>query len=249
MGINVEHWEAQHDREVTGARRQWSGDERVWGIFGVPESRLGLLPTRLDGLDVVELGCGTGFVSAWLARAGARPVGIDPTPGQLALARQCQVEFDLSFPLVRAAGEQVPFRDASFDLAISDGAAIWADPYRGIPEAARLLRPGGQLVFLVNSTLLMLCAPEADDEAADARLLRPLFGMHRFDWPAGVDPACVDFHLSPGDTIRLLRANGFEIEDLIEVRSPEGATTTYPFVTAEWAQQWPCEEVWKARKR
>ncbi|MGH9185642.1 MAG: SAM-dependent methyltransferase, partial [Acidimicrobiales bacterium] len=118
-----------------------------------------------------------------------------------------------------------------------------------IPEAGRLLRPGGQLVFLANSSLLMLCAPEADDEAADARLLRPLFGMHRFDWPAGVDPACVELHLSTGDTIRLLRANGFEIEDLIEVRPPEGARTTYPFVTAEWAQQWPCEEVWKGRKR
>ncbi len=70
--------------------------------------------------------------------------------------------------------------------------------------------------------------------------------MHRFEWP---DDESVEFHLGYGDWIRLLRANGFEVEDLIEVRPGEGATTSYPYVTAEWARRWPCEEVWKARKR
>jgi SAM-dependent methyltransferase len=62
-------------------------------------------------------------------------------------------------------------------------AAIWADPYRWIPEAARILRPDGELVFLDNGTFWVLTVPETDDEgpAAD-RLLRPYFGMHRFDW-------------------------------------------------------------------
>ncbi len=56
----------------------------------------------------------------------------------------------------------VPLPDASFDLAISEyGAAIWADPYRWIPEAARLLRPGGDLIFLGNSVLVMLAVPDA----------------------------------------------------------------------------------------
>jgi ubiquinone/menaquinone biosynthesis C-methylase UbiE len=88
-------------------------------------------------------------VSAWLARRGARPVGIDPTAGQLSIAREEQRRHDLAFPLVLAAAEQTPFRDRSFDLAIRKyGAAIWADPYQWIPEAARLLRPGGELVFL-----------------------------------------------------------------------------------------------------
>ena len=86
---------------------------------------------------VVELGCGTGYVSVGLACRGALAAGVDPTPGQLRIARQCQDEFGLWFPLVRAAGEQVPLRDASFDLVISEyGAAVWADPYRWIPEAA-----------------------------------------------------------------------------------------------------------------
>ncbi|MDQ1395730.1 MAG: hypothetical protein QOG64_989, partial [Acidimicrobiaceae bacterium] len=195
----------------------------------------------------VELGCGTAYVSAWLARRGARPVGVDPTPGQLRIARSMQDEFGLSFPLVRAAGEEVPLRDGSFDLVISEyGAAIWADPYRWIPEAARLLRPGGELIFLGNSSLLMLCVPDEDDVAATDRLLRPQFGMYRFEWP---DDPGVEFHLGHGDRIRLLRANGFVIDDLIELRpSADASNDFYGFVTTEWARQWPCEEVWRARR-
>jgi SAM-dependent methyltransferase len=138
-------------------------------------------------------------------------------------------------------------RDGSFDLIISEyGAAIWSDPYRWIPEATRLLRPGGQLVFLGNSTLLMLCVPDVDGLAAGRELVRPQLGMHRFEWP---DDPTVEFHLSHGDWIRLLRAHDFDVEDLIELHASAGATTTYDFVTAEWAQRWPHEEVWRARKR
>ena len=110
-----------------------------------------------------------------------------------------------------------------------------------------MLRPGAQLVFLVNGALLLLCTPDDADEETPAgeRLARPYFGVHRIDWPDG----SVEFHLGYGDWIRLLQANGFEVEDLIEVRPPAGATTSYTFVTPEWAQRWPCEEIWKARKR
>jgi SAM-dependent methyltransferase len=174
-------------------------------------------------------------------------VGVDPTPGQLRIAGQFQDEFELWFPLVRAAAEQVPLRDGGFDLVISEyGAAIWADPHRWIPEAARLLRAGGELVFLANSTLLMLCVPDEDGLPATDRLLRSQFGMHRFEWP---DDPTVEFHLGHGDWIRLLRANDFEIEDLVELRPPANAESDYPFVTGEWASRWPCEEVWRARRR
>jgi len=49
--------------------------------------------------------------------------------------------------------------------------------------------------------------------------------------------------------IRLLRDCGLEVEDLLEPRPGPDATTRYPFVTLDWARRWPCEEVWKARKR
>ena len=126
-------------------------------------------------LDVVELGCGTGYVSAWLARRGGRCIGLDNSAKQLETARMLQREFDLSFPLVHADAERAPFADGSFDFAISEyGAAIWCDPYRWIPEAARLLRPGGRLVFLCYSNLIMLCMRESESEAATAELLRDL---------------------------------------------------------------------------
>jgi hypothetical protein len=51
-----------------------------------------------------------------------------------------------------------------------------------------------------------------------------------------------------GDMIRLLRGCGFEVEDLIEIQPPPDATTRHPLASLEWARQWPCEEVWKARK-
>jgi SAM-dependent methyltransferase len=245
LRTNTDAWQARHDDQVELATRAW-GAEVTWGIFHVPEADAGLLPDRLDGIDAVELGCGTGYVSAWLARRGARPVAIDPTEGQLAIARRFQREHDLAFPLVLAAGEQVPLRSGSFDLAISEyGAAIWADPHRWIPEAARLLRPGGQLVFLGNSTLLMLCAPDEEDVPAEPALLRDQFGMYRFEWP---DEPGVEFHLSHGDWIRLFRANGFEVDALIELRPPPGASTDYGFVNLEWARRWPCEEVWKVTR-
>src|SRR6202030_284018 len=176
--------------------------EPRWGIWDIPESEVHLLPD-VDGLDVIELGCGTAYVSAWLARRGASPIGIDPAAGQLSIAGKCQEEFGLSFPLVRATGEEVPLATSAFDIVISEyGASIWADPFRWIPEASRLLRPGGELVFLRNSTLVILCSPD-DDLPAEETLQRPQFGMYRFQWP----DSGVEYHLAHGDWIRLLRAN------------------------------------------
>jgi SAM-dependent methyltransferase len=243
---NREAWQRFAADYVESGRRNWASDEITWGIFDVPEAQIGMLPPDLAGLDVVELGCGTAYVSAWLARRGARPVGIDNSPAQLETARRFQEEFGLHFPLHLGDAERTPFADESFDFAISEyGAAIWCDPSRWIPEAARILRPSGRLAFLGNSVLLMLATATDDEDAPVTECLeRPLFGMHRFDWSDG----SVEFHLPHGELLRLVRDSGFVVEDLIEVQIPEGATTRYPFVTPEWARRWPCEEVWKARK-
>lgn len=243
---NQAYWTSVAPRYATAAARLWAS-EPTWGLFGIPEHEAHLLPDDVAGLDVVELGCGTAYVSAWLVRQGARPVGVDPTAAQLATARAMQADHDLAFPLVQAAGEHVPLRDGCADLVVSEyGAAIWADPYRWIPEAARLLRPGGELIFLANSTLLILCAPDDDGVAATAELLRPQFGLLRVEWPGEIG---VEFHQSHGDRIRLLRDAGFEILDLLELRPPASASTAYDVVTVEWARDWPAEEVWRARKR
>jgi SAM-dependent methyltransferase len=243
---NRDFWDARAPEYVSPGEAHWLQVDPSWGIWGVPEVEVGMFPDRVDGLDAIELGCGTAYVAAWLTRRGARVVGIDNSQTQLETARRLQHEHDVHFPLLHGNAESVPYPNASFDFAISEyGACLWADPFRFIPEAARLLRPGGQLSFLTNSWLMMLCVPDRVDEAATDRLVRTGFGMHRMQWP---DSPEVEFHLAHGDWIRLLRRSGFEIIDLVEIRPPAHATTRYPFVTLPWARQWPCEEVWKARR-
>lgn len=245
---NRAYWDEQAADYVAGGERNWAADEPSWGIWGIPESQAPLIPSSLLDRDAIELGCGTAYVSAWLARRGARVVGIDNSPKQLDTARRLQDEHDLHFPLLLGNAEEVPYPDGSFDFAISEyGAALWADPRRWIPEAARLLRPGGELVFLTNGFISILCMPDYESEGpATDRLRRPYFERHRTEWP---DSDGVEFHLGYGDWIRLLRASGFDVTDLIELRPAEGSTTRYPWISLEWARQWPSEEVWKARRR
>ncbi|MFN2470905.1 MAG: class I SAM-dependent methyltransferase [Gaiellaceae bacterium] len=244
---NRAEWNVWAAEFVEPGRRNWAAQEITWGIVDTPESEIRVLP-ELAGADVLEAGCGTAYVSAWLAHRGARVTGIDVSDEQLATARLFQQEFGLEFPLVHGSAEAMPFADESFDLVVSEyGASIWTDPYVWIPEAARVLRPGGHIVFLVNGTLLVLCMPELEaDFPAGTRFQRPYFGMRRFEWP---DDDSVDFHLGYGDWIRLLTGTGFEIEDFVELRGkPDAEPSRFNLFTPEWATKWPAEEMWRARK-
>jgi SAM-dependent methyltransferase len=245
---NVAYWTRQNaDYTDPSAERAWRGETVRWGMFGVEEAALGSPLGDVRGLDVVELGCGTAYFSARLARMGARAVGVDPTPAQLATARRMQDVTGVRFALIEAAAERLPLADGSFDLAISEyGASLWADPGLWVPEAARVLRPGGRLVFLTNSTLAYLCFPDVG--AALETLQRPQFGMRRIRWPGEQG---IEYHLPHGEWISLLRATGFEVEALIEVQAPPDAETHafYDSVTADWARRWPAEDLWVARKR
>jgi ubiquinone/menaquinone biosynthesis C-methylase UbiE len=243
---NVAHW-TQANAEYTdaAAAAAWAQDDIAWGVFGTTESELNVLGD-VSGLDIVELGCGTAYFSAWLAKRGARVLGVDPTPAQLETARRMQRETGIEFPLIEAPGENVPLPDASFDIIHSEyGASIWADPYKWIPEAARLARPTGRLIFLRNSTLHLLCMAM---EGITEQLVRPQRGLYRLEWP---DTGEVEFHLPHGEMLDLLHANDFELERLIELFAPEDAETHsyYVHVTAEWAKRWPHEELWVSRKR
>ena len=244
-------WDAQAASYVANGERSWrlQPGEEDWGLFGVPEAQLGMLPDDLEGLDAIELGCGTAYVSAWLARRGARVVGIDNSEKQLETARRLQQEHGLAFPLVHGNAEQVPYPDASFDFAISEyGAVLWADPEKWVPEAARLLRPGGRLHVLTNHILTLLATPEdaAEDDPLTERLVRSYFRGARTEW---VDDDGVEFHPTHGEWIRLFTSAGFDVLELVEAQVPEGSTTTYAWAPIEWARRWPIEEVWKLRKR
>ena len=243
---NREAWNAWAGDYVAAGEKNWASAEPTWGIWSAPEAGVGMLPADLAGKDTVELGCGTAYVSAWLARRGARPVGVDVTPAQLATARRCQDEFGINFPLVEASAENVPLPSGSFDLAVSEyGASIWCDPHLWIPEAHRLLRPGGRLWFLRNSTLAILCA--GDEGPPAEALLRAQRGLGRIEWPGEVS---VEWQLPHGELFRLLRRTGFEVVDLVELYPPEGAVdhSYYNMFSVEWSRKWPSEEIWVAEK-
>lgn len=235
--MNAQYTDAQ-------AERAWQPQDLTWGVFNVREDAIGEPLGNVEGLDVVELGCGTAYFSAQLARRGARPVGVDPTPAQLATARRMMERTGITFPLIEAPGERVPLADASFDLAFSEfGASLWADPALWVPEAARLLRPGGRLVVLTNSFISYLCA--IDEGGTSETLQRPQFGPWAIQWPGEQG---IEYHLAHGQWIDLLRGAGFEVERLIELQAPAGAAAHeyYDEITPEWASKWPHEEIWVA---
>ena len=249
IAANVAGWTTENANYTDAqAERAWQPQDLTWGVYAVPEESIGSPLGDVSGLDVVELGCGTAYFSAQLAYRGARPVGVDPTPAQLDTARRMMEQAGIQFPLVEAPGERVPLPNASFDLAFSEyGASLWADPALWIPEAARLLRPGGRLVFLTNSFLAYLCGIDEVDGGTSESLQRPQFGAYRMQW-AGEEGT--EYHLSHGSWIDLLRASGFELERLIELYAASG-TEMHPYydhITPEWASKWPHEEIWVARR-
>jgi 2-polyprenyl-3-methyl-5-hydroxy-6-metoxy-1,4-benzoquinol methylase len=88
VAMNRRHW----DEDAAAwhgplARGHWSRPEPCWGLWSTPESEPKAVPHHnVAATDVTELGCRIGYVSAWLARAGARPVGVDVSREQLATA-------------------------------------------------------------------------------------------------------------------------------------------------------------------
>jgi SAM-dependent methyltransferase len=236
--VNEQHTDADADA-------RWAEPGITWGLFRAPESDLQLLGD-VAGARAVEVGCGTAFLSAGLAGAGARVVAVDLSRAQLETARRCQRRFGPTFPLVEADGAHVPLRSGAFDLVVSEyGAAPWCDPARWVPEAARLLRPGGRLVFLTNSVLAGMCVP-AEAGVAGEQLLRSPRDLRCVAWPGGG----VEHHPAHGEWIATLRSAGLVVEALHELYAPASATTPehYDIVTARWASRWPAEDVWLARK-
>jgi SAM-dependent methyltransferase len=216
----------------------------AWGTTQIPERELRILGD-VAGKDILELGCGAAQWSIALARIGARPVGIDLSERQLEHARRLMAEAGVSFPLIHGNAEQVPLPDASFDIVFCDhGAMTFADPFRTVPEASRLLRPGGLFAFNHHTPIESIAWPMDADRVGE-RLVNDYFGMHALD-----DGEEITFQIPYGEWIRLFRANGFVVEDLIELRPAEDATSSYRDAEElAWARRWPAEEIWRVRKR
>jgi SAM-dependent methyltransferase len=243
IALNRRWWNAGSDAYQEAHAVQLGRVPMAWGVWSIPEAELGVLGD-VGGLDVLEFGCGAALWSIALARSGARVVGLDLSERQLGHARRNAAASGVAVRLVQADGERAPFAAASFDVVFCDhGVTSWARPERTIAEAARLLRPGGRLAFNIASPLRDLCWDPSNDQTTP-RLVNDYFGLHAFD-----EGDCIGYQLGYGAWIRLFRRLGLVVEDLLELRPPDGAGTTYAdYVPLDWARRWPAENIWKLRK-
>lgn len=221
-----------------------AGDRALaWGLWRIPEKELNVIGD-VDGKTTLELGSGAAQWSVALAAQGAFPVALDISHRQLVHARRRASAARKRISVVQAAAEYLPFADGSFDVVFCDyGGMSFADPALTVPEAARVLRPGGLLAFSTTTPFLFVCWPQ-DSHSVTRTLHSSYFGMRRGAWTDDT----VDYQLPYGEWIRLFVKNGLAVEDLIEIRPPKGARTTFPGRPLSWARRWPAEMVWKVRK-
>ena len=240
---NRAFWDADADDYQAAHGDVLEHHAKAWGVWRIPEHELGVLGDTA-ALDVLEFGCGAAQWSIALAQDGARAVGLDQSRAQLRHAEILNRAHGTDVTLVCASGEAVPFRDHSFDVVFCDhGAMSFCDPYRAVPEVARLLRPGGRLAF-AHSTPWGYITWNPKRDSTSRRLRNAYFGMRLDDSGEGT----VDFHLPYGEWIRLFRAHGLAIDDLVELQAPKHATNTYGW-DRRWARRWPAEQIWKLSKQ
>jgi SAM-dependent methyltransferase len=219
-------------------------DEPTWGVWGLPERELRALGD-VAGLDVLELGCGGAQWSIALARRGARVTGLDLSAAQLASARARIAEAGVPVRLVHASATATGLAAVSFDLVFADhGALNFADAADVLPEVARILRPGGRLVFNAPTPWLECCRDRRTGVVGPALSVDYFGGLGRIE-----EEGMVSFVPTYGEWIRLFARAGLRVDDLVELRAPEDAWTTYSdYAPPGWARRWPGEQIWKVSR-
>jgi SAM-dependent methyltransferase len=246
---NQRFWDAYAPKWIERGEAAWRAEQPYWGIWATPESELALIPSDLAGRSVVELGCGTGYVSRWFEQRGASVTAVDLSRQQLATAKRFAAQFQSEITFIQSNAEATPLPNRCADIVVSEyGAAIWCDPYRWIPEAARLLVPGGRLIFLGHSPWAMVCTDD-DGEAVTNAMKRSYFELHRVDWTdAAIDPGGIEFNLPLSKWFRLFREQGFRLDDYLEIQAPMNKSPDQFSTPWEWARAYPSEQVFKLTK-
>jgi SAM-dependent methyltransferase len=238
-------WDERSDayQQLHGPQLAASGG-MAWGVWQIPEWQLRVLG-EVRGRDVLELGCGAAQWSVALHAHGARVTGLDNSERQLGHARELMAAAGAEFPLVHASAEATGLAGESFDIVFCDhGAMSFADPQRTVPEVARLLRPGGLLAFCMTTPVLDM-AWELGAEHPGDRLVLDYWALHVLEEPE--EP--IAYQLPYGAWIKLFGDNRLVVEDLLELRPPPDATSSYRDETdREWARRWPMEHIWRVRR-
>jgi SAM-dependent methyltransferase len=240
---NVSAWNKWSDgyQEKHGWLLAGSNAE-AWGLWRRLESEIGVLGT-VDDRDVLEIGCGAAHWSIALARRGARATAVDPSTKQLAHARAAAKTASVQVQLLQGYAEALPVGSASFDIAFSDyGGLSWAPPAESIPEAARVLRPGGVLAFCTHSPLFFMFW---DDQR---QTLAQTPQRSYFDIATRRVEDAVDYQLPYGDWIALFAANGLTVERLLENRPLDNVSTTFKDRPLDASRTYPVENIWRLRK-
>jgi ubiquinone/menaquinone biosynthesis C-methylase UbiE len=196
--------------------------EFVWGPEGLTEAQAGLLGP-VAGRHVLEIGCGAAQCARWLARAGARVVGLDLSEAQLRHSRALDTRTGTAVPVVAADATRLPFADSTFDSVCSAYGAVpfVADSDQVMREVARVLRPGGRWVFSVTHPIRW-CLP--DDPGPDGLTVRDSYFDRRpyVESDAAGRVLYAEHHRTLGDRVRELVAAGFRLVDLVEPEWPDG---------------------------
>jgi len=241
---NLRDWERSAARyEELHAKTLRREDGKAWGTLRIPERRLRLLGAP-RGKRVLELGCGAADWSIALAREGADVVGLDFSGTRLRQAQDRLRKAGLSFPLVRARADKIPYPNGRFDIVLSDyGATTFSDPWRTIPEASRVLRRDGLLVF-AHANPFRSVAHDRKADRLTRTLARDYFGLRTLHFPDSVE-----FQLPFGEWIRLFSSCGLVVDRLIEPAAPTSWRTSYLSADEHrWALHWPVDAIWKLRK-
>ncbi|MEM8538342.1 MAG: class I SAM-dependent methyltransferase, partial [Pseudomonadota bacterium] len=247
--INQDHWNTQALDWVASGEKAWRSARPYWGNFGIDEGDVNMLPADMTDMTAIELGCGTGYVAAWMARRGAQVTGVDLSEAQLATAKRLRQEhgLDITFRLENA--EHLSDAPETYDFAISEyGAAIWCAPDKWLAEAFRVLKPDGRLVFMGHHPLSIICTDTSGDTTLRS-LEMPYRDMGRMDWSHHPnDAGGVEFNLTISDWFACFKRIGFVIEVYIELYAPDDAQGDEFSIPADWAKDFPAEQVWKLRK-
>ena len=129
----------------------YAGMHAVAALGGLrdPDAGLNLLPSDMSGVEAIELGCGTAYVSGWMARRGARVTAIDMAEAPLAVARLHLKKSGMEIDYLRETAESHAAANAgAYDIVTClEMLEHVPDPSSIVRSCAQLVRPGGDVFF------------------------------------------------------------------------------------------------------